>query len=1857
MKFKYLLLSLIFFISFAKAQVNADFLINYPFPNCSPAVISFVNQSTGAGLLSYEWNFGIVAGINSTQLNPSTTFIACGTYNVSLKTTNSSGQVSTTNKQVVINCKPKANFSVISTTGCSPITVNFSSVLCNPGNATITSYQWDFGDGFGSTSANPTHVYTGSGCKSVTLIITNSNGCSDDTTITDIVCPIPAPVADFTSTVPIGCASPFNVTYTSTTSGVNPPFTYQWSFQGGIPSTSNSANPSVIYNSAGVYWSQLIVTDATGCKDTIKKFNYVIISANASDFTIDQTSICNPNSVFVQALNSQYATSLLWSCTGGTLATTVDPENIVFFNTPGSYNLCLTMNFPGNCIATKCTTVVVKPSPIADFTSIGNIPTCQPPLNVTYTNTSTGTGNTYQWFFPGGNPSSSSQQTPPLINYNSCGNYLTKLIATNSVGCIDTLVDSALVNIDCPVASFVPSALLGCVPLDVTFNSTQSTGSPTQWFWNFGDSGNPNAVQSTLQNPSHTYTTAGAFNVRLIIVNAQGCRDTLIFINIKTGTLPNANFVANPLVACVGVPISFTNQTTGLTPNSYFFWDFIQSPPFNIMSNLTGPVYSYNDTGWFDVTYIACSWGCCDTITKPDYIHILAPVAKISVDKNCTNINNVTLHGENSLGADTYSWNIPGGIPSTSNSPTLNVNYPVSGIYTVTLTVTNIQTGCSHTSTKDINIKDVEADFYSVDSAECSPHNFCFVNTSQDASSYKWTFLNSLNQVVATTVAVNPCINFVIPGVYGVMLVATDVNGCKDTLKQNPLFINYGLNVSFNGNNANACAPYLGQFIGNVSSTSVSFPVSYQWDFGDPASGSLNTATSLNASHTFSSAGFFTITLSVTDNHGCVTSFTVPDYMKTYKPAADFISVDTLICLSTPACMINQASGQQPLSYNWNFGDGSPNNTLQAPCHQYSDTGSYSVSVIVTDAVGCKDTALKTLYQKVISPQADFIADSTSADCPPLIVNFTNLSTSYDSTTTFLWNFGDGYTSNALNPFHIYNISGQFDVTLILTSGDGCKDTIIYNDYININGPNAVVSISNVTGCPPFHVCYTASSTNSLSYIWNYGDGTVLPGPDSVCYTYFTEGDFVPQVILDDGAGCAYALSLDTIHAYTPTAAFVADKYFVCQNGTIQFNDTSSSEIQISSRLWDFGDPSSGSSNSSTILNPIHSYNAVGIYYVSLTVTNLYGCSSTITDTIVVTALPVASFVANDPTVCINSNILFDNTTVSAAPISSYLWNYGDPASGINNTSTLEDGFHIYNAAGTYTVKLTLTAITGCSDTVTSSVTIYPSATANAGPDKTICINNLTSLTASGGVSYTWLPITSISPTNTATINVNPTINTTYTVTVTNSNGCTASDVVIVSINTLPSINAGADITICPGVITQLNASGGVSYAWSPGSSLSNPNIANPTTNTTNNITYTVIGTDNNGCSAKDTINITVYQSPIANAGVDLEMCYTDSVTLQGIGGIAFNWSPAISVNNPTDSVTIANPLVTTTYILTVTDTNGCKDNDNIIVTVHQAPNINAGLDQTVCLGNVANLYASGLVNYNWSPDPTLSSTTIPNPSAFTVTDNEYFLQGTDAFGCIGFDSVMVTVIQPFTMIVGPGAEVCEGQSIQLSAEGAVSYQWEPASSLDNPYVSQPYASPSSNTTYTVIGSDNICFQDVAYIEVIVHPLPIAYAGEDQIILSGETVILGASGTGTYSWSPPDGLSCSDCTSPEATPLETTTYVLTVTNEFGCRIEDSVKIRVGCQDDVVFVPNAFSPNGDGFNDVFYVRSNGLRFMDYMRIYDRWGTVVFETTDKNTGWDGTYNNKDVLPGVYVYYLRATCSNGQAIMKQGNITLIR
>jgi gliding motility-associated-like protein len=278
----------------------------------------------------------------------------------------------------------------------------------------------------------------------------------------------------------------------------------------------------------------------------------------------------------------------------------------------------------------------------------------------------------------------------------------------------------------------------------------------------------------------------------------------------------------------------------------------------------------------------------------------------------------------------------------------------------------------------------------------------------------------------------------------------------------------------------------------------------------------------------------------------------------------------------------------------------------------------------------------------------------------------------------------------------------------------------------------------------------------------------------------------------------------------------------------------------------------------------------------------------------------------------------------------------------------------------------------------------------------------------------------------------------------------------------------------------------------------------------------------------------------------------------------------------------------------------------------------------------------------------------------------EYIVTGTSSHGCKASDSVMVAVNYPFKMQYSRGDTLCVGETATLSASGAAFYNWTPSAGLSSSSNATVKASPVNTTRYMLVGSDTAgCFKDTAYFPVKVYPIPVVSAGEDITMNVGQvrTLIPVISPDVTVvHWSPTGSIFRSVFPNADIKPKETTTYKVVVSNEGGCRASDDITVNVLCNGANVFIPNTFSPNADGTNDLFYARGTGLFIIKTARVFNRWGELVFETTnikanDAKNAWDGTYKGQKLASDVFIYMFEIVCENNAVLVYKGDIALIR
>jgi len=632
-------------------------------------------------------------------------------------------------------------------------------------------------------------------------------------------------------------------------------------------------------------------------------------------------------------------------------------------------------------------------------------------------------------------------------------------------------------------------------------------------------------------------------------------------------------------------------------------------------------------------------------------------------------------------------------------------------------------------------------------------------------------------------------------------------------------------------------------------------------------------------------------------------------------------------------------------------------------------------------------------------------------------------------------------------------------------------------------------------------------------------------------------------------------------------------------------------------------------------------------------------------------------------TVCQGNATLF--TAISDGTPSSWSWLFGDG----NGTSILPDPSYTYSTSGSYSVSLNLSN-GSFSSAVTKPVMVYARPTLSASGGLSFCAEALGFLEVSdfggGATTYEWSPAIYLLSTTGSTPNGIFTNAGSYTYSVigTNLNACKDTVAISVSILPLPTAVVSVPVSICPGIASNLSAQGGESYLWLPSSGLSSSDQQNitATLNTPGLYTYSLITTYTIlGCSDTTSTSIFVYTQPTVSSSDDLTLCLGDIATLSASGGIDYAWQPANNISSTMGSnITFtASDAGTIDYSIIVADVNSCKDTTTLSVTILPNVTANAGNDITICNGDIATLSGSGGTDFLWSPGGSNSSNPNESPSLTSV----YTLTVT-AGSCSDTDQVIV-IVNELPIIVSTSYSICSGNSTTLSASstsgGTVTYTWSPSTNLDDSTIYNPTANPSSSTNYTVTGTDANGCKNTTVSSVTIIPAPNIDAGTDITITIGKSTTLNATGGVSYSWSPDLYLSDTGIFNPVANPETTIVYIVTGEDSNGCTDSSSVTVTVVVPCSEPFIPNAFSPNNDGENDVFAVRINPTcttGILDFsLKIFNRWGNAVFESEDITKAWDGKWKGKELDTGLFVYNLSYKDVYGEKQRKDGNITLVR
>ncbi len=1277
--------------------------------NCQNGATLFTDMSltnSGGNIVSHSWDFGDPAsGTNnfSTAVNPTHTYLNTGYHTVKLIVVNANGCSDTLLKQVFISPAPLAEFS--SSPGCvnAPTFFWADSTLINI--SAVASYAWQFGDGATANTRNTQHAYLAAGTYQVTLTVKDTVGC--EASVSHFISVNVPPAALFSVNASNCAGQPVLFTNLSTPgSGYNT--LWMWEFGDG---TSQSvafpaiANVSHTYINAGSYVVTLTVTNSMGCTSFVSKT--VVVSAGPqTNFMF--AGNCQGSAVVFTDLSVPPANGSIsaWAWNFGDPASGINNSSSLqnpahVFAGPGTYVVKLITWSNSGCPDTLTKNILIRALPAVNFTTQGS---CQNTavLFVPDPTMIPATIASRLWQFGDG---ATSTLPSPTHTYTAAGNYTATLTVTDTAGCSNT-ISKVLAIAAAPMVNFTSSAP-GCSQTSVTFTdlTTVSTGYISSRTWNFGDGTSQTFTFPDAGPVTHTYAFAGTFNVTLTVNTSNGCSNAFSKI-ITISPRPVAAFAFDG--GCQGTAVAFNDLSTAVGATiANRLWNFGDPASGSAnSSSLVNPSHTYSLAGTYTVKLIVTTAiGCSDTTTQ--VVTVADPPA---VDFSSTNgcNNDTTLFNSSSFvnmaTTASWLWNFGDGLSSSLPDP-VHV-YAASGTYTVTLTIVN-SAGCPASKTKTVTVTPAPVAAFAVASNGCAETEVTFTDLSAfnggTITLWNWSFGDG---TTASYSAATPSVShsYSQPGNFVVTLTVYSQNGCENTSQQMVTIAPAPL-AAFTY--LNTCAGSATQFTNSSVATAGINITSRLWNFGDPASGINNTSSLMNPAHTFAAPGTYPVTLVVVNASGC-SDTVVQQLTITPKPGVDFYH-SAATCLGTPMAFFTDttvtaiASVQ---SYEWNFGDGSPVSNLQNPVHSFAFTGTFTVTLSIVDAGGCSNAISHTVTIGE-APVSVFSYAQACKDAPTL---FTDLSyaPNNQAIVSWKWDFGvNGIlsdTSIVQNPEFTYTASGTYTVTLTTATASGCSHTQAMPVQI-FTTPTAAFTYAT-SPCSNGSVQFQDASYTYqgiiTSWEWEFEPFQNSTAKNPVHQYYAVDSCYNVKLIIKDFRGCT---DTTTRSVCVPAPLAVAFDYQnECFGSAMLFTPqvvtpTGDSLISFS---WNFGDPQSGTANTSAAKKPAHTFTKTGFYTVSLSATDVYGCSASVYQSIEVKAQPVASF-SYEAGQC-DSTVTFTSTSVdTTALIATYVWNFGD---GTTMTMNAPDNTvtHKFPSNGVFNVKLTVISQYGCSAEVSQPV-------------------------------------------------------------------------------------------------------------------------------------------------------------------------------------------------------------------------------------------------------------------------------------------------------------------------------------------------------------------------------------------------------------------------------------------------------------------------------------------------------------------------------------------------------------------------
>lgn len=745
----------------------------------------------------------------------------------------------------------------------------------------------------------------------------------------------------------------------------------------------------------------------------------------------------------------------------------------------------------------------------------------------------------------------------------------------------------------------------------------------------------------------------------------------ITMLNTGLGQAPEAAFnTSSTNSGCAPLIVQFKDISTGGSA-TWWRWEFGNGA----RSSQQNPGAIYTEPGTYTVTFIAGNASGSDTVIQTAYIQVYgkpevafgaSPVAGCLPMNVLFNDSSKAVSGTIS----SYIWDFGDGQISAQPAPLHT--YTTAGNYDISLTVQNSY-GCKQSVQKKALVQvanKVAANYnYSYVNACQPPTRVQFNNTStaDNALQYQWSFGDG-----STSAAHAPEHVYNTAGDYTATLIATSATGCTDTLIQH---ITIGTVKAAFSVNSNACTGKELVF----TNTSAPAPVSNTWLFGDNTS-----ATSANASHTYANAGSYAVTLY--SNFGNCTDSAKQIVTISNKPVTSFTTPGVTDACAVPATVSFTNTTTGAASYLWVFGDGATS-TETSPSHTYGQSGYYTVTLISFNAGGCSDTLTKVKLIHVGPPHITGIKNLPYTGCAPAVVNMSALLDDAQSVTSWLWNFGDGTTSEEAAPAHNYTQAGNYNVTLTIRTSSGCTDTYTLQNAVVLAAPPTVAfSADPLQVCGSKPIVFTDASTGDKDFwLWNFGDGQ-FSSQANPKHPYKDTGNFTITLIVGYKQCYDTLVKHDYVNVKVPIARFTANM----QCSTPYYRSFIDNSIGATSWEWSFGD-----GQQATTQNATHTYKDTGTYTVQLITWN-DACSDTMLKTIyIIDEHPSFTYTPGNK-VCQKESIIVTATNYAPHYASTFTWNFGDNSTVTYQSSTME---HTYEKTGNYSVKLTITDINGCTVT------------------------------------------------------------------------------------------------------------------------------------------------------------------------------------------------------------------------------------------------------------------------------------------------------------------------------------------------------------------------------------------------------------------------------------------------------------------------------------------------------------------------------------------------------------------------------